>query len=1665
VKKENVIISKEDVILNRLNVCCSALINNLSDLTDTVESDFASTFTMLSDIRKQETVIKKEITACCNTLSDQLAGCCSTLNDQLENLKEDFDDCCAELNSKIDSCLKVNCDSTPIVKQTTITASGTYCLANDVVGASPAIVIASNDVVLDLNGHKISNCGSGNHGIQVKAGQRNIVIKNGSIERSDVVGCPTAGNGIDLPVAFVGISSIISSNIRLENLFIRNWNIGINADKVADFTIDSVQVIKSSSNNVLLHGCNAVTVRNSLIQESVADNGLLVADNSAGVAIFKTVFKSNENNGLLIDRSAGVQVDGCEFDQNGGDGAFVNHSSCVEFFNCVSNGGSGSEEGFHVSSSADVVFKNCVACANDDGFLAEDATAVCIIDSVAKANNVGFNLTGNTTAILRNNTATNNHGSAGYGFFDDSGNNNQYYNNAACKNDLNRNFSAAIVNNAQSPVTSPMNARGMMNVDCDNTQVDQVVLILDEINEFESEFEECCAELNSKADQIIVDLNNCCATVNSKLDVLSFDASRIDINIAQCCTSINSRLDIVIVDLDDCCSTLNSKVDVINVNLNACCFTVNSKLDNVDADISKVDFDLNSCCFTVNSKLDNIDLNAVNCCSTVNSKLDVLLAGQCTHISTQTTITASGTYCLINDIVGSSPAIVINHNDVVLDLSGFKVTNCGSGNHGIQIVPGTRNILIKNGTVEGCSDVTGNGIDIPVTIVDENPIISSHIRLERLFIRNWDNGINAVQVTNLEIDDVQVANSSSNNIEINGCNSVTIINCIVKDGDDNGILVSNSSDTPSDTVKIINTLFNNNVTNGIFIEASSNIHVDGCELNENRANGLRVITSSCIDISNCAANGGSCTSQEGFDIETSSNVVIQNCLACGNCRDGFFGNNVEALCILNSEAKANNNGFNLTNGTTAILRNNTATNNTGSSGWGFFDDSGSVNQYYNNAACGNHSGSSVRNFSPDIVEDMQSPVTSPMNARGFMNVDCSNSQIDQVAEILSKVSVLDSKLDECCFGLSSNTDSLSQCCATVNSKADVIIEDLNQLDIDVNSCCATVNSKLDVINGALNNCCVTLNSKIDNLDLDVAECCFTINSKLDELSGDSSKIDADIEACCATVNSKLDALSVDTSRIDADVLSCCATVNSKLDAIDVDINECCVTLNSKIDVLVGAQCTHITGQTTITTPGVYCLVVNVVGASPAIVINSNNVVVDLSGMVVSNCGTGNHGIQIIPGHTNIEIRNGSIIGCTVNTGNGIDIPISALPVVSSSDIRLKDLYIANWNVGINAVNVSNLKVSNVQVVNSDLENIELSGCSAVTVENSVVKDSVNESGILITDSSDSINIYRTLFNTNRSNGLFINASSNVHVEGCEFNGNTENGVRISNGSCIEILNSVANGGSDCASEEGFDIEDSFNIVLKNCVACGNCRDGFFANNVEALCIFDSVAKANNNGFNLTNGTTAILRNNTATNNVGSSGWGFFDDSGSMNQYYTNSACNNHSGSSIRNFSPDIINDMEAPVTSPMNARGQMNVDCSNSQIDQVAQILSKVCVLDSKIDVVIVNESRIDADLLDCCFTLGSKIDSLDVDLADCCATINSKLDDLSGDVSKIDFDVTECCYTLNSKVDVLAADDFTIESKIDSLTIDLAECCSKTDDCCATLNSKIDYLILRLIG
>jgi len=152
-------------------------------------------------------------------------------------------------------------------------------------------------------------------------------------------------------------------------------------------------------------------------------------------------------------------------------------------------------------------------------------------------------------------------------------------------------------------------------------------------------------------------------------------------------------------------------------------------------------------------------------------------------ISTQTSITAPGSYVLTNNIVVTSgTGIYINASDVTLDLNVFTLSQTGGATFvdGIDIDPMQTNVEIRNGSIKGFSR---HGIFLPGMVA-----ASSDLKLKNLRVTGSGfTGIRLELHNGFVIEDCVVSKNKSGGIDARGAGLV--LNNLVTDNLSYGLLV------------------------------------------------------------------------------------------------------------------------------------------------------------------------------------------------------------------------------------------------------------------------------------------------------------------------------------------------------------------------------------------------------------------------------------------------------------------------------------------------------------------------------------------------------------------------------------------------------------------------------------------------------------------------------------------------------------------------------------------------------------------------------------------------------------------------------------------------------------------------------------------------------------
>lgn len=124
------------------------------------------------------------------------------------------------------------------------------------------------------------------------------------------------------------------------------------------------------------------------------------------------------------------------------------------------------------------------------------------------------------------------------------------------------------------------------------------------------------------------------------------------------------------------------------------------------------------------------------------------------YITGPTTISAPGSYIVVNDIVATFTGIYIDSSNVKLDLNGFTVSHTGANiGDGVTILPQHNNVEVTNGVVTG---FTRHGVFVP-----GKSATGRNIKLNRLRIS--DNAIDGIGLESNQgfiIDDCMITGNA-----------------------------------------------------------------------------------------------------------------------------------------------------------------------------------------------------------------------------------------------------------------------------------------------------------------------------------------------------------------------------------------------------------------------------------------------------------------------------------------------------------------------------------------------------------------------------------------------------------------------------------------------------------------------------------------------------------------------------------------------------------------------------------------------------------------------------------------------------------------------------------------------------------------------------------------
>jgi hypothetical protein len=288
----------------------------------------------------------------------------------------------------------VACATTPIFTSTTISVSGSYCLANTIT--APLVITAGN-VTLNLNGNAII-MDSASHGIHV-TGPGNVILKNGFISADTTT--PVTVNGVAI---LVETSHVIIKDIQVLGNFdggrFDNPNSIIDGIDCVDLT-DSTTIHDIFVDRVTVNRCvDGIAIDdtyNCTVKNSSFNNNLLVGITIAGP--FNRIDNCEANNnlieagfGLFQGTTAGGNnlIINCAT-QGNPDGFLVNGFSLLTAGNALIDCTAQTNFiGFDVASDEQnlQLIKRCIATGNTNGFNNSFCSIIEYIANVAQDNSV-----------------------------------------------------------------------------------------------------------------------------------------------------------------------------------------------------------------------------------------------------------------------------------------------------------------------------------------------------------------------------------------------------------------------------------------------------------------------------------------------------------------------------------------------------------------------------------------------------------------------------------------------------------------------------------------------------------------------------------------------------------------------------------------------------------------------------------------------------------------------------------------------------------------------------------------------------------------------------------------------------------------------------------------------------------------------------------------------------------------------------------------------------------------------------------------------------------------------------------------------------------------------------------------------------------------------------
>lgn len=392
-------------------------------------------------------------------------------------------------------------------------------------------------------------------------------------------------------------------------------------------------------------------------------------------------------------------------------------------------------------------------------------------------------------------------------------------------------------------------------------------------------------------------------------------------------------------------------------------------------------------------------------------------------ITTITTISTPGHYCLANSLIGTGALITIISDDVLLDLNGQFLEVISGSALEISSVTGTglQNIIIKNGFLTSDQSTTSTGIIIDdVAFPTDLHAFHYNIVLEGLNIRLFNGtGIVANSTEKLVIECCNL-DSNGQNLFVNNSAEVNLISSAFR------ISLTDSSATLFECNRTVmqNCAFTRNQFGGLTLNTCFEFYANNCHFNDNGdsgfGNGLDGILSTNLVFESCSFsfnnntgmslgdislfNAYNCTFNEngfagigdGFSaisaVPTSviNDFVFDQCTFSANAAKGFIIEGLPGFCVgfklLNCQAMNNtDHGFTFNNGATDIvLENCVSSGNTPGHGFVLTTTIGSFATFIGCVASDNTDGfNMVDSLGSGVIQECKAVGNSGTGSIGF----------------------------------------------------------------------------------------------------------------------------------------------------------------------------------------------------------------------------------------------------------------------------------------------------------------------------------------------------------------------------------------------------------------------------------------------------------------------------------------------------------------------------------------------------------------------------------------------------------------------------------------------------------------------------------------------------------